>query len=225
MAPIIVTARIVCKSKEARETVLSAFHKIIEFTQPHEPEVLRYVVTLPVDDTTGTVLYMIEEYASPAANDAHIATPPVHALIQLFTTGDVLAKAPEVHICPIIANNASYPVPSLSSSPAVVLAHFGYKPGTLPHALEGWKAVVEYVSKEEYWTRGYTVGEDKEGESVRTVEVYESWEFLEKVHVKSEAVRRNEAHNGRDRTGVHGAVRVRTVDGFLGRDEGERGKL
>lgn len=42
--------------------VLDAFHKIIEFTQPHEPEVLRYVATLPKDDTTGTVLYMIEEY-------------------------------------------------------------------------------------------------------------------------------------------------------------------
>jgi hypothetical protein len=46
------------------QQVLDAFHKIIEFTQPHEPEVLRYVVTLPVDDTTGTVLYMIEEYAA-----------------------------------------------------------------------------------------------------------------------------------------------------------------
>lgn len=47
----------------ATAQVLEAFHKIIEFTQPHEPEVLRYVVTLPVDDSTGTVLYMIEECA------------------------------------------------------------------------------------------------------------------------------------------------------------------
>lgn len=45
--------------------VLDAFHKIIAFTQPNEPEVLRYVATLPVDDTTGTVLYMIEEYVPP----------------------------------------------------------------------------------------------------------------------------------------------------------------
>lgn len=46
--------------------VLNAFHKIIQFSQPHEPDVLRYIVTLPADDTTGTFLYMIEEYAPPA---------------------------------------------------------------------------------------------------------------------------------------------------------------
>jgi hypothetical protein len=159
-------------------------------------------------------------YASPAANDAHIATPPVQDLIKLFTTGDVLAAAPEVHISPIIANKrTSAPVPTIASTPAIVLAHFGYKPNKLSHALEGWKAVVDYVTKDEYWTRGYTVGADKEGETVRTVEMYESWEFFDKVHGKSEAVARNQKHNGRDRTAVHGAVRVRPIDGFLGREE------
>jgi quinol monooxygenase YgiN len=161
-------------------------------------------------------------YASPAANDAHIATPPVQDLIKLFTTGDVLAGAPEVHVCPIIANKTSTPVPTIASAPAIVIAHFGYKPNTLAHALEGWKSVVEYVTKNEYWTRGYTVGEGKETDSVRTVEVYESWKFLDKVHVKSEAVARNQEQNGRDRTAVHGAVRVRAVDGFLGREERSR---
>lgn len=162
-------------------------------------------------------------YASPAANDAHIATPPVQDLIKLFTTGDVLAGAPEVHISPIIANKTpSSPIPTIASSPAIVIAHFGYKPNKLSHALEGWKSVVEYVTKNEYWTRGYTVGEDKDGESVRTVEVYESWDFLDKVHGKGEAVAKNQEQNGRDRTAVHGAVRLRAVDGFLGREEKSR---
>ena len=142
----------------------------------------------------------------------------MQALIQLFTTGDVLAAAPEVHITPIIANKTSTPIPTLSSNPAIVIAHVGYKSDTLSHALQGWKALVEDVAKNEYWTRGYTVGEDKEGMSVRTVEVYESWESLEKVHAQGEAVKKNQEQNGRERSAVHGAVRVRAVDGFLGRE-------
>lgn len=76
---------------------------------------------------------------------------------------------------------------------------------------------MEYVKEKEYWTRGYTVGEDKEKSCVRTVETYESWEFLEKVHLSNEAIAKNLKHNGADRTG-QGAVRVVAVDGFLGRE-------
>ncbi|KAJ4305776.1 hypothetical protein N0V90_001308 [Kalmusia sp. IMI 367209] len=199
------------------EKVLDAFHKIIEFTKPHEPDVLRYVVTLPAEDTTGTVLYMIEEYASQAASDAHLATQPVQDLIKLFTTTSVLAQPPEVHTSTVAASKPCSPPPSISTSPAIVLAHFDYKPKTVAHALQGWTDVVDYVSKNEYWTRGYTVGEEKETNSVRTVETYESWDFLEKVHMKSEAIAKNREHNGKDRVG-QGAVRVVAVDGYLGRE-------
>ncbi|KAJ4351446.1 uncharacterized protein N0V89_006788 [Didymosphaeria variabile] len=217
MAPILVTARIVCSSKEARKTVLDAFHKIIQFTQTHEPDVLRYIVTLPVDDTTGTVLYMIEEYASQAASDAHLATQPVQDLIKLFTTSDVLAQPPEVHTSTVTSSKPCSPPPAISTSPCIVLAHFDYQAGKVANALLGWADVVEYVAKNEYWTRGYTVGEGKDKNSVRTVETYESWEFLEKVHMKNEAIAKNQQQNGKDRVG-QGAVRVTAVDGFLGRE-------
>jgi hypothetical protein len=62
MAGILTTARLVCKSTEARKTAIKAFRKIIAYTTPNEPEVLQYVCTLPVDDTLGTEIYMIEEY-------------------------------------------------------------------------------------------------------------------------------------------------------------------
>lgn len=52
--------------------------------------------------------------------------------------------------------------------------------------------------------------------------MYESWDFLDKVHGKGEAVAKNQEQNGRDRTAVHGAVRLRAVDGFLGREEKSR---
>ncbi|KAF1965966.1 hypothetical protein BU23DRAFT_603879 [Bimuria novae-zelandiae CBS 107.79] len=214
MAPILVTARIVCSSKEARATVLDAFCKIIEFTQPHEPEVLRYVVTVPVDDTTGTVLYMIEEYASQAANDAHIATPPVQALITLFTTTSVLAQPPDVHISTVSSTKPCSPPPAISTKPAIVLAHYEYNPFTLPTALRGWAEVVAYVKENEYWTRGFTVGEEKERNRVRTVETYESWGALDKVHSESGVVKRMERM---ERVGEE-RVRVVAVDGFLGRE-------
>lgn len=217
MSPIIVTARIVCVSRSARDQVLSAFHKIVEFTQPNEPDVLRYVVMLPLEDTTGTVIYMLEEYASSAANDAHIATAPVQDLIQLFTSGGVLAQPPEVHLCPVIASKTATSVPSISANPAIVLAHVEYKPGTLSRAVKDWSKVVDYATNNEHWTQGYTLGKDKEGNCVRTVEVYESWGFLDNVHLKSEAIAENQQANGKDRTGVQGAVRVRAVDGYLGR--------
>lgn len=65
MSSILTTARLVCKDTSSRTTVIAAFRAIIAYTAPHEPEVLQYVCALPVDDTLGTEIYMIEEYALP----------------------------------------------------------------------------------------------------------------------------------------------------------------
>jgi hypothetical protein len=62
MTALLTTARLVFKDSAARQKAIDAFHKIIEFTTPHEPEVLQYVCALPVDDNLGTEIYMIEEY-------------------------------------------------------------------------------------------------------------------------------------------------------------------
>ncbi|KAF2709913.1 hypothetical protein K504DRAFT_430016 [Pleomassaria siparia CBS 279.74] len=224
MSPIVTTARIVCKDRESRVKALDVFHKIVEFSEPNEPGVLRYVVTLPVEDTTGTVLYMIEEYASQEASDSHLSTAPVKALIELFTTGDVLAGAPEVSTLPIVFNKTAKQAPSVSDNPAIILANFEYKSGTVSNAFKGWKSVVDYVSANEDGTRGYTVLADVDTrKEVRTVEVYDSWDFVENVHLKSPAIRANVEQNGKDRTDVKGAVRVKFVDGFLGRERS--GKL
>lgn len=61
MSGILTTARLVFKSTEARTKAIEAFRKIIAFTTPNEPEVLQYVCALPVDDNSGTDIYMIEE--------------------------------------------------------------------------------------------------------------------------------------------------------------------
>jgi hypothetical protein len=62
MSGILTTARLVFKDTQARQTAIEAFQKIIAYTSSNEPDVLQYVCALPVDDTLGTEVYMIEEY-------------------------------------------------------------------------------------------------------------------------------------------------------------------
>ena len=163
---------------------------------------------------------MIEEYASQKVSDDHIASPPVQDLIKLFTTSDVLTGPPEVFNTNTVAEKISRPPPTVSSNPAIILANFEYKPGTLSHALEGWKDVVKYVESNEDGTKGYTVTAADGGNEVRTVEMYDSWDYVENVHLKAPAIAENQKQNGADRTGNKGAVRLRAVDGFLGREKG-----
>jgi hypothetical protein len=61
MSGILTTARLVFKDSAARDKAIEAFRKIIAFTTPNEPEVLQYVCALPVDDSQGNEIYMIEE--------------------------------------------------------------------------------------------------------------------------------------------------------------------
>jgi quinol monooxygenase YgiN len=216
---IVTTAHLEFESKESRQKALSAFHKIVEYSRANEPGVLRYIVTLPIDDTKETEIYMIEEYVDKAASDAHLATLPVKDLIALFGQPGILAGAPKVwNITPSI----EYARPQLKSltvesSPAVVMAHFGFKSGTLCHAVEGWKELISYAEKNEPQTLGYTIMEDKESSALRTVEVYESWDFVKDVHLKSEAVKLNGEQNGNDMTGDKGSAKLKPVDGFFGK--------
>jgi quinol monooxygenase YgiN len=175
---------------------------------------------VPIDDKTGTELYMIEEYASQKVSNDHLSTAPVQDLIKLFTTGDVLAGAPEVHNTHTVAEKIAKPPPTLSSGPAILLASIEYKPGTLAHALEGWKELVSYVEKNEEGTRAYAITAAEGGSEVRAVEVYDSWDYVFKVHAKSPAMAECTRHNGKDRVGRIGIVQLRAVDGFLGRERG-----
>jgi hypothetical protein len=61
MTAILTIARLVFKDAVARQKAIDSFHKIIEYTTSHEPEVLQYVCALPVDDSLRTEIYMIEE--------------------------------------------------------------------------------------------------------------------------------------------------------------------
>jgi hypothetical protein len=75
MSGILTTARLVFKDSAARDKAIEAFRNIIAFTTPNEPEVLQYVCALPVDDSQGNEIYMIEE----SVVTAYAASAPLEA--------------------------------------------------------------------------------------------------------------------------------------------------
>lgn len=76
MTGLLTTARIACKSPEARDTTIAAFRDIIAYTIPNEPDVLQYICAVPLDDASKTEIYMIEEYAhNPSVPSNH---SPLH---------------------------------------------------------------------------------------------------------------------------------------------------
>jgi len=99
----------------------------------------------------------------------------------------------------------------------LILAHVEYKRGNSVNALKGWESFVEYCKTNEPETIAYTIMEDKENNTIRTVEVYENKAFVNDVHAKSAAFMANQEQNGANGTGVKGAIKLRIVQGFLGK--------
>ncbi|KAH6523276.1 hypothetical protein HBI56_083950 [Parastagonospora nodorum] len=201
MTGILTTARLVFKDTSAREKAIEAFRKIIAFTTSNEPEVLQYVCALPVEDKSGTDIYMIEENANQAASDAHLATKPVQDLIQLFTTGDVLAGPPEVHNCPVQHKKSLGQPLLVSSNPGIVLLH------STSTGADAWAKAVEDINELSF----SAVVEDDETKGVRLELIFDSWSRYEAFEM-SDAVK-----------GAENATKIRPIAGFLGRED--RSKL
>jgi quinol monooxygenase YgiN len=159
---------------------------------------------------------MIEEYADQAACDSHFNTPNVQRLVKTMgSSPPVLTGAPEIYN---LAPSTDFKRPAEPDADTLmILAHFEYKAGKSTDALKGWNAFSNYCKEKEKETLGYCVTEDKANNTIRTVEVYKDAEFVSEVHVKSEAVKANQEQNGSDRTGKKGAVKLRIVQGFLGK--------
>ncbi|KAI4676293.1 uncharacterized protein J4E88_007207 [Alternaria novae-zelandiae] len=192
MTAILTTARLVFKDAAARQKAIDAFHKIIEFTTPHEPEVL--------------------QYANQAASDAHLTTKPVQDLIQLFTTGDVLAQPPEVHNCPIITKKTSSPVP-ISSNPAIVLMNIPSKPdASSTKEAEKWSELSQIVMKSVKGVNSFTVVADREAKSTRVECVLQSWDSFAAYQEFMVDGRRDGAD----------VVKIRPIYGFTGRDSSSK---
>lgn len=121
-------------------------------------------------------------------------------LIQLFTTGDVLASPPEVHNCPVKHKKSAGSPLSVSSNPVIVLLH-----STSSNADE-WKSAVGNVKGLNF----VAVVEDKETKGVRMEMILDGWKSYESF----------ESGAGTSVTkAANEAVKIRPIAGFLGREE------
>jgi hypothetical protein len=151
-------------------------------------------------------------YANQAASDAHLATKPVQDLIQLFTTGEVLAQPPEVHNCPIITKKTSSPVP-ISSNPAIVLMNMPSKPNaSATKEAEKWHELSQIVTKSVKGVNAFTVVEDRETNSTRVECVLNSWDAFAGYQEFMVDGRRDGAE----------VVKIRPIDGFVGRENSSK---
>jgi len=101
----------------------------------------------------------------------------------------------------------------------IIFANFGYKAGLASQAVPGWSELVAHTEKNEEGTLTYTVIADEEKSWIRTVEAYESVEFLEGTHKKSAAIEANQKQNGEIRTGEKEVYRLKMVAGYLYKEE------
>jgi quinol monooxygenase YgiN len=157
-------------------------------------------------------------YATEEYREAHLASEPVKLLLSRLSPGsDAIASAPEIHV---FQPSLSYQRPDptdFSEAQLVILASFGYYKGRTSNALDGWSKIVENCEANEPPVLAYAVLEDKEADTIRTVEVYADAGFASTTHVKSAAVKYNQEQNGSDRDGRKSVVKATPVAGFLGR--------
>ncbi|KAF1927675.1 uncharacterized protein M421DRAFT_172550 [Didymella exigua CBS 183.55] len=210
MTGILQITRLVCESAEARGKVLEALQHAAIDAASQDGEIEQYLVTTPLEDTSGVDIYVIEEFTSQSALECHQAAQTVDAL------RNMLSAPPETHSNPIAIKTTSGPPLLLTTSPAVLLVGIEYKPGTSSNAVTGWEKMAEGAVKSVPGVNVFTVAKDAEANIVRTVEVLDSWDSLN-VLVKTDAAKNNIEHNGKDRTGVKSAIRLRAVAGFVGR--------
>jgi hypothetical protein len=126
-------------------------------------------------------------------------------LIQLFTTGDVLAAPPEVHNCPIRHKKSLGQSLVVSSNPAIVLLH------TTSSALEECARAAEDASRDSKGLNSVVVVEDTETKGIRTELIMDSWKSYEAFETSGAAnaiIKGNES-----------AVKIRVIAGFLGRED------
>ena len=134
----------------------------------------------------------------------------------LLASNGILPEAPEIHTNPIaIKTTSNSPLP-VSANPAILLVGMEYKPGTSSSAVAGWVDMAKGAVESVPGVNVFTVVDDPKTNNVRTVEVLDTWESLSML-VKTDAAKMNIEHNGKDRTGVKSAIKVRSVAGFVGR--------
>lgn len=154
-----------------------------------------------------------------------MASPAVQELVQIFQSSPHLfSAAPAIYgIDPPLTLSASFTRPTAilsnhtasSVDPLVIITSSGYKTGTLSKVVPGWDALVGASYRNEEGTLLYTVLGDEAATTVRTIEAYVNKEYLDDVHVKSAAMRKNQKENEGLENGEKEVWRLKIVGGYL----------
>ncbi|KAJ4357515.1 uncharacterized protein N0V89_002091 [Didymosphaeria variabile] len=218
MPNLVVVVQLPFASSTARDSALEKLRTIAKFAKDNEPETLKYFISASRGESEENKLFVVEEYTSQAAFDAHLAVEPVKDMVAWLTAnpknidGEATVTVSE--------NYSSFTRPEIlkATDPWICYASIEYKEGKRSEALEPWKHVTSETEKNEAETLSYSILKDTgHPETIKTIEVYASQEYFKEVHVPSKAVQEN-AKNYGDEIRVslkHAFLKYQT--GFLGR--------
>ncbi|KAF2440348.1 hypothetical protein P171DRAFT_524417 [Karstenula rhodostoma CBS 690.94] len=218
MPNLVVIAKLPFASSAAKDTALEKLARIAQFAKENEPDTLTYFISSSRDEADANALYVVEEYTSRAAFDAHMSIDPVKDMVNWLASnpgnidGEATVSMSETH--------ASFTRPDVlgAADPWICYASIEYKEGKRAEALEPWKYVASETEKNEAGTLSYSILKDEgQPETVRTVEVYKSQAYFKEVHVPSRAVQENAKRYGE---GIRVSVRHVFLEywtGYFGR--------
>lgn len=171
-------------------------------------------IVYPAILETATDRY--ERYKDQAASDAHLKAAPVQKLLKYFGDEAPLVGAPEVHnLNPAV--DFRRPIAEAKPGMIYLFAHLGYQSGKVSEGLVNLKDLIKTCSETEPGFYGCTGCVDKEKELIRVVDIFESDDFYEKEHVKSAAIAKFHQQHAPLGNGDFSVVKLKVVQGFLGR--------
>jgi len=142
----------------------------------------------------------------------------VAELIKTFTAQpDLFSAETNVYVLPC-GPGFTRPRIAQLDDPALVFASYGYRSGTMYAAISGAGGWTDLISDSETKQDGmlmYAVLPDEKAGMIRTVEAYESWQYLQHERVKSPAAKANQERNAGMGTGEKEVWRLRRVMGYL----------
>ncbi|KAF2643301.1 hypothetical protein P280DRAFT_446753 [Massarina eburnea CBS 473.64] len=220
MTVTVVIAQLIAADKESRKTIIGALKKTGEHSRRREPEVTRYAICLPRDESDEKSVWVIEEYASQAGFDAHMGSQAVKDLIAFFGANATLfGGAPDISTSEV---NSTFtrPETTKADNPWICYASIEYKEGKRSEALEGWKHVTAETEKNEPETLSYSNYKNRDHpETVKTMEVYTSQQYFKDVHVPSKAVQGNLQKHGNDIRVSLKHVSLKLIGGYLAKEK------
>jgi quinol monooxygenase YgiN len=226
-----IVARLETSSKTARSTLIDALSKAKDYAAEKEPGTLKYCIFIPQKDD-DTTIYMMDEsvtflalisiyllsarYTDTTALDEHMKAPPIADLMELLTSSPELLSSPMKMYK--LEPSYSYTRPNVDerSDRFFVFGSLTYtEPKYAEVALNGFGGVGKASEANEPGTLAYAVLRDPEEKCmVRTIEAYESEEYLWDPHAKSAAVQDNIKVQGDTRIG-RDLVFLKKVTGYF----------